>query len=137
MEDVRIDELLPQQPPFVMVDRLLRYEQEEAETEFTVREDNVLLMNGVLSSAGLTENIAQASAARIGYYYKYILHEPVKVGYIGAVKNMKVSRHPSVGETIRTSIHVIAEAFGMVAFVAVITDAEGNTIARGEMKTAI
>lgn len=137
MEVVGIDELLPQKPPFVMVDHLTRYESQEAETTFTIREDNVLLQNGVLSSAGLMENIAQTSAARIGYYYKFVLKEPVKIGFIGAVKNMKVMRNPMVGETLRTTIHVIAEAFGMVAFVAVITDAEGKTIARGEMKTAI
>lgn len=137
MECTEIEELLPQKPPFMMVDKLVKYESEEAETIFAVREDNVMLQDGVLSSAGLMENIAQTSAARIGYYYKYILKEPVKVGYIGAVKNMKVTRYPAVGECLHTHIHVIAEAFGMVAFVAVISDADGHAIARGEMKTAI
>lgn len=137
IEGIGIEELLPQQPPFMMVDQLTKYESGEAETIFTVREDNVMLQNGTLSAAGLMENIAQTSAARIGYYYKYVLHEPVKVGFIGAVKNLKVMRNPAIGETVRTTIHVIAEAFGMVAFVAVIADAEGKAIARGEMKTAI
>lgn len=137
MENVGIEELLPQKPPFVMVDKLTKFETEEAETEFTVREDNLLLMDGKLSTSGLMENIAQTSAARIGYYYKYVLRQPVEIGFIGAVRDMKVTRWPSVGETIRTTIHVIAEAFGIVAFVAVVADAEGKTIAKAEMKTAL
>ncbi len=137
MEKCTIDELLPQKPPFVMVDQLTQYEQGSAETLFEIREDNVMVKDGILTTSGLMENVAQTSAARIGYYYKYVLRQPVKVGYIGAVRGMKVMRFPTVGETIRTRISVIAEAFGMVAFAASITDASGVEIARADMKTAI
>lgn len=137
MENCTIEELLPQQPPFVMVDKLTEYETGSAETLFEIREDNVMVKDGILTTSGLMENVAQTSAARIGYYYKYILRQPVKVGYIGAVRGMKVMRFPAVGETIRTRISVIAEAFGMVAFAASIIDATGTEIARADMKTAI
>ena len=137
MVKVSIEELLPQQPPFIMVDKLTQYEEETAETSFKIKEDNVMVKDGVLTTSGLMENVAQTSAARIGYYYKYVLHQPVKVGYIGAVRGMKVMRNPAVGETIKTRISVIAEAFGMVAFAASIIDAQGNEIARADMKTAI
>jgi len=136
MEKVSIEELLPQARPFIMVDELTEYEPEEAETSFTVREDSPLVCDGVLSTGGLVENIAQTSAARIGYYYKYVLRQPVKVGFIGAMRSFQVKRHPRVGETIRTRIHVIAEAVGMVAFAATVHDADGVQIARAEMKTA-
>lgn len=137
MENCTIEELLPQQPPFVMVDKLTEYETGSAETLFEIREDNVMVKDGILTTSGLMENVAQTSAARIGYYYKFILRQPVKVGYIGAVRGMKVMRFPAVGETIRTRISIIAEAFGMVAFAASIIDATGTEIARADMKTAI
>lgn len=137
MEKCSIEELLPQQPPFMMVDSLTQYEDECAETSFVIRDDNVMVQNGVLTTSGLMENVAQTSAARIGYYYKYVLRKPVKMGYIGAVRSMKVMRNPAVGETIHTHISVIAEAFGMVAFAASIYDASGAEIARADMKTAI
>jgi len=137
MEKCTIEELLPQKPPFVMVDQLTEYEQGCAETLFEIKEDNVMVKDGILTTSGLMENVAQTSAARIGYYYKYVLRQPVKMGYIGAVRGMKVMRFPAVGETIRTRISVIAEAFGMVAFAATITDAQGIEIARADMKTAI
>ncbi len=137
MEKCSIEELLPQKPPFVMVDSLTQYETERAETMFEIKEDNVMVKDGILTISGLMENVAQTSAARIGYYYKYVLRQPVKVGYIGAVRGMKVMRFPAVGETIRTRISVIAEAFGMVAFAATVVDASGVEIARADMKTAI
>jgi len=137
MEKCSIEELLPQVPPFVMVDQLTQYESGSAETMFEIKEDNVMVKDGILTISGLMENVAQTSAARIGYYYKFVLRQPVKVGYIGAVRGMKVLRFPAVGETIRTRISVIAEAFGMVAFAASIIDATGAEIARADMKTAI
>ena len=136
MEKVSIEEILPQARPFILVDELTEYEPEEAETTFTVREDCPMAADGVLTTGGLVENIAQTSAARIGYYYKYVLKQPVKVGFVGGMRSFHLKRHPRVGETIRTRIHVIAEAFGMVAFAATVHDEEGNLIARAEMKTA-
>lgn len=137
MEKVHIEELLPQKTPFVMVDELVHYQSDMAETLFAIKESNVLVKDGVFSTSGLLENVAQTSAARIGYYYKYVLHQPVQVGFIGAIRDFNVYRHPKVGEQIHTRIHIIAEAFGMVAFGATVYDAEEKVIAKGEMKTAI
>ena len=136
MECTEIKELLPQIPPFMMVDELVKYEPGEAETVFTVREDNVMLQDGVLSSAGLMENIAQTSAARIGYYYKYILKEPVKIGFIGAVSKYEVRRLAPVGSTIVTRIDIQEEIFGMSLAKAVVT-LDGEIIATAELKLAV
>ena len=137
MEESKIEELLPQQPPFQMVDALTLFEESAAETQFEIRQDNILVKDGLLRTCGLIENIAQTSAARIGYYYKYVLHQPVQIGFVGAIRSLKVLRNPKVGETIRTRIEIIAEAFGMVAFAATIRDAADAVIAKAEMKTAL
>ncbi|MCR5394009.1 MAG: pseudouridylate synthase [Bacteroidales bacterium] len=137
MEKVCIQDLLPQHPPFVMVDALTLFENEAAETTFEVKKDNMLVSNDHLRTCGLIENIAQTSAARIGYYYKYVLRQPVKIGFIGAIRGMKVMRNPRVGERLTTRIEIIAEAFGMVAFAASVRDAEGKVIAKAEMKTTV
>ena len=59
-------DLIPQRPPMVMVDRLLHCDPVVTETEFTVREENILVENGRMSACGLVENIAQTCAARMG-----------------------------------------------------------------------
>ena len=137
MEKNNIEELLPQHPPFIMVDALTEYDNDAAETQFEVNADNLLVKDGKLRTCGLIENIAQTSAARIGYYYKYVLHQPVQMGFVGSIRGMKVKRNPQVGEVLTTRIEIIAEAFGMVAFAATVRDGSGDVIAKAEMKTAI
>ncbi|MBQ0057259.1 MAG: pseudouridylate synthase [Bacteroidales bacterium] len=133
---IDIREILPQGEAFRMVDRLCEWSLEHTVTEFEVKADNYFVGDGRFSVSGLTENIAQTSAARIGYYHKYVLHTPVSIGFIGAVQGLKVMRLPEVGERLTTSIDVTAEAFGMVSFDAEIRDADGQPIATGRMKTA-
>ena len=40
---VDILELIPQRPPFIMVDRLLHFDRIVTTSEFAVREDNIFL----------------------------------------------------------------------------------------------
>lgn len=136
---VRIEalDILPQRPPFVMIDALTSYEESRVDTTFVVREDNILVNgDGCLSEAGVMENIAQTCAARIGYISKYILHQDVKIGYIGQVKGLKFLRLPKVGETLSTYITVDTEMFGItqVHAYAMVGD---ETIASGIMKIAV
>ena len=55
------------------------------------------MADGYLTAPGVLENMAQSSAARIGYLCKFILHVPVRVGYIGAIRKFRVYRLPAVG----------------------------------------
>ena len=48
-----ITTLIPQRPPFVMVDCVLSCEDADAVTQFTVRPDNILLDGDFLSASGL------------------------------------------------------------------------------------
>src|SRR5574344_389339 len=76
IETFTTDELLPQRPPFVMIDRLRDVTDTTTETELTVREDNIFYQGGVLREAGIIENIAQTCAARLGYV-SLVNHRPV------------------------------------------------------------
>lgn len=135
LTEIPVTELLPQRPPFVMIDCLTGFSETTTETRLTVRDDNVLVQDGRLSVYGLVENIAQTCAARLGYA-SYILQKPVRIGFIGAVRGCKIKRLPLVGETLETRIEVKEEIFGLT-----LVDAEvrldGETIAETQMKIAL
>ena len=127
--------LLPQRPPMVMVDRLLHCDPVVTETEFTVREDNILAEDGRLSACGLIENIAQTCASRMGYI-NLSKGEAVRVGVIGALRDMEIHALPEVGSTITTRIEVSDEVFGMT--LAQASSRCGDTLlASGTIKIAL
>ena len=104
--------LLPQRPPMVMVDRLLHCDPVLTETELTIREDNIMVEDGRMGETGLLENVAQTCAARMGYINMNSGKE-VRVGVIGALRDMEIHALPEVGSTITTRIEVSDEVFGM------------------------
>lgn len=110
-KDIPITELLPQQPPFVMVDNLTDYNDTQTTCCLTIRNDNVFFQEGCLASAGLIEHIAQTCAARLGYYNKYVMKSGVRLGFIGEVKDLDILRLPREGERIETTITVLQEIF--------------------------
>lgn len=112
IEDIDILSLIPQRPPMVMVDRLLHCDPVVTETELTVREDNIMVEGGCMPACGLIENIAQTCAARMGYISRS-RGEEVRVGVIGALRDIEIHHLPSVGDTIKTRIEVSDEIFGM------------------------
>lgn len=105
-------DILPQRPPFVMIDNLIRYDERIAATRLEVRESTMFVYDGELSAAGMIENMAQTCAARLGYY-NLISGLPVKIGYIGAISGLHISRMPKVGEILETEICVEEEVFGV------------------------
>lgn len=94
---------LPQRPPFIFIDKLLKVENGEIVSSFKIPGEHILVENGVLTEAGIIENIAQTAAAGTGYKAS-IEQKPAPVGYIGAVKDLIVSEQPESGETITTEI---------------------------------
>jgi len=134
-EDISLKELIPQRPPFVMIDKLLSFDMAVTVTQLEVRTDNVFCKDGKLSAEGLMENIAQTCAARMGYI-NLNKNEAVKIGVIGAVSNFEVFRTPKVGEVIVTTIEVIEEMFQITMVKAEIRCGE-ETIAQANMKIAL
>ena len=134
-QEYDILELLPQRPPMVMVDRLVHCDPVVTVTELTVREDNIMVEGGRLSACGLIENVAQTCAARTGYI-NISSGKEVRIGVIGALRDIEIHSLPITGSTITTRIEVSDEVFGMT-----LAQAEsrcGDTLlASGTIKTAL
>jgi len=130
-----ISELIPQRPPFVMVDRLLYCDMSVTSTRLEIREDNIFNDRGRLSTAGICENIAQTCAARLGYL-SLTSGQAVKLGYIGAISNMQVFRTPQTGQTIETEINVLQEVFNITLVHAVVKCGD-EVIAETDLKIAL
>lgn len=136
-KDISVSEILPQREPFLFVDALVSYDERETVTSFTVpTEEHLLVEDGVLTAPGLLENMAQSSAARIGYLCRFILHVPVRIGYIGAVRKFRVHRLPKVGETLKTTILLREDVFGISLTDAIVRVGE-EIIAEASLKTAL
>jgi len=137
LEDIDIHELLPQQEPFVMVDTLTHFDMQKTSTRFTVRPDNIFVNDGTLDACALAENIAQTCAARLGYINKYILNKPtIQLGFIGAIKSMKVSGTVKVGQQLSTDIEVLEQIMEIVLVSATVRNGDG-VVATAEMKIAL
>ena len=134
-EDIVLEELIPQRPPFVMIDKLFSFDNTFTVTQLEVRADNIFCKDGKLSAEGLMENIAQTCAARTGYI-NLISKKAVKIGVIGAVSNFEVVRTPKVGERIFTTIEVLEELFQITLVKAVVRCGD-ETIVQANMKVAL
>lgn len=134
-EKTDVHTLLPQQEPFVMIDRLVHYDPVRTVTSLEVRADNIFVDNGHLSVPGINENIAQTCAARMGYISRSS-GERVKIGVIGAITNFSVRRTPLVGEVLTTTIDVVQEVF-QVTLVHATVRVGDELIAETDLKIAL
>ncbi len=135
ISSVNILDLIPQRPPFIMIDCLTHFDPVITSSRFTVRDNNLFFSEGRLLASGLIENIAQTCAARIGYINR-LSNEVIKLGFIGAVRNLKIYKTPLTGDTIYTTITVKEEVFQMTLVDAVVK-LNDETIAEAEMKIAL
>ncbi len=136
LRSIDIHELLPQQEPFVMIGCLTHFDMIRTVTETKIQENNIFVENGMFSASGLIENIAQTCAARIGFVNKYILKKGIQIGFIGAIKDLRIHSIPKVGDVIMTVVDVQEEIFGMILAKAEITCGE-NILVETNMKIAI
>ena len=101
---------IPQKPPMVMIDRLVEVGNGTTVTAFLIREDNIFCKQGVFREPGLIENMAQTAAAGVG-------SKPgnsggnAPLGFIGGIRNLKITGFPKVGQEIITRITVLHEVF--------------------------
>lgn len=135
---IKITDLIPQQPPFVFVDNIVdfNYETYACKTSFFITKNNLLVEDNRLSEAGLLENIAQTCAVQIGFVNKYILKKEIQIGFIGAVKNVKIHNFALVGEKLETSITILTE-FADMKIAQCTVCVENEIIAEGELKIAL
>lgn len=136
IEEIDILELIPQRPPFLMIDKLVSFDKIITATRFTVRKDNLFYEDGKFYEAGIIENFAQTCAARMGYISKIINSDEVRLGFIGAIKNLKIYFFPKAGDTIETQIEVASEYFN-ITLVKAKSVSNGKVVAECEMKISL
>jgi len=112
------------------------YETYACKTSFLISENSLLIEDNYLTEAGLLENIAQTCATQIGFVNKYILKKDIQIGFIGAVKNLKINIFARLGDTLETTIEILNEFADMkIAYCKVYV--ENQIIAEGELKIAL
>ena len=135
IKDIDILTLIPQRRPFVMIDRLLSFDEIESSTDFVIKEDNIFCKDGLFLETGIMENIAQTCAARIGYI-NINNNESVKIGVIGSIKDLIITKLPKVGATLLTKVKVLSEVFAITLVEAEVYDND-ELIAKCEMKISL
>ncbi|WP_081211088.1 hypothetical protein [Salegentibacter sediminis] len=135
LEMERILELIPQKPPFVMVDRLLEYTESTGKTGFVIPKDNILVENAVFSEPGLIEHMAQSMSLWRGYQGFLAGLEKPKTGFIGSIKSVEIFSLPKAGSTLTTYVEILQEFKNVTSVGARTEDETGKILATSEMKT--
>jgi 3-hydroxyacyl-[acyl-carrier-protein] dehydratase len=116
---------LPQRKPIVMVHELLEANDYHVITQFVIEPDNVFLTLGHFAEPGMVENIAQTAAVHVGYQCS-LKKLPIPIGYIAAIKDLKIWVLPRQNSTITTSVMVINKVLD-------ITVVQGKIEHKGEL----
>ena len=100
-----------------MVDLILDIDANFVETVFLIKEDNIFVQDNVFIEAGLIENTAQTCSSIVGKKYFFeedgTENENVNViGFISALKNVKIHSLPKVGDTIITKADLVSKFAG-------------------------
>ena len=88
-----ITKYIPQRHPIVMVHALVEADDSHAVTELAIEPDNIFVSNEFFAEPGLVENIAQTAAMHVGYQCS-LKNIPIPIGYIAAVKDLKIQALP-------------------------------------------
>ncbi|GGF25917.1 ABC transporter permease [Flavobacterium limi] len=111
---IDIQNYLPHRAPMLMVDLILDIDANFVETEFLIKEDNIFVDNGTFIEAGLIENTAQTCSSIVGKKYFFeedgTENKDVSVlGFISAIKNLKIHSLPKVDEIIITKATLVSK----------------------------
>jgi len=107
-----IESFIPQRAPFIMVDNLLEATPVQFETDFLVTPDNIFLEGDILREFALIENIAQSTAAGLGFINKSSTDMPVD-GFIGGISKLVVHQLPKVNDTVDTIVTILLQLENM------------------------
>jgi len=130
-----VGKLLPQKFPFVMVDKMLDYQETFVVSGLKITEDNIFYNGQSFIESGLIEHMAQTVALHTGYQF-FLKKEAAPTGYIGSIKEIAIGQLPKLGDEIRTTATILQE-FAGITMVDVATTLNGIEIASGQMKTVL
>lgn len=125
--------LIPQKPPFVLISSLEEVTAKSCVTTFDIGKEHVLCSQGVLSIAGVLENMAQSAGCKMGYE-DFEARRKHRKGFIGEMKDLVCHRLPGAGEQLRTVIAVDSEVFGAVTIVLASTYSGDELLATCRLK---
>ena len=114
---VDIQNYLPHRAPMLMVDLILDIDANFVKTIFFIQEDNIFVDKNIFTEAGLIENTAQTCSSIVGKKYFFdedgTENENVNViGFISALKNVKIHALPQVGNSITTKATLVSKFVG-------------------------
>jgi len=131
-----ISNLIPQKTPFVMVDTLLEFSQENIISSFTIKQNNLFVKEDTFLEPGLIENMAQTVALHTGYDF-FLKGEEAPTGYIGSIKKAEVFKLPKNNDVIKTEAKILHEFMGVTMVEIIVRNANNEIIAQAQMKTVI
>ncbi|MCL1973841.1 MAG: pseudouridylate synthase [Bacteroidetes bacterium] len=113
---IPVETLIPQRPPMVMIDTLRYCDAQFTQTTYTVASNGLFFFDRRLSASGILENMAQTTAARMGYLALYGKETKgvVRKGVIGSIRNLTIKALPAAGAALTTSIHLVEEMGDMI-----------------------
>jgi predicted hotdog family 3-hydroxylacyl-ACP dehydratase len=130
-----VESLIPQKAPFVMVDQLFEFSENNIVAGLKIPADNIFVEDGTFTESGLVEHMAQSVALYTGYQY-FLKNEPAPTGYIGSVKDVEILELPAAGDELVTQVSVLQEFMG-ITLVNIVTKRNNVEIARSQMKTVL
>ena len=130
-----IIDLIPQKWPFVMVDKLHHFSENQIISGLTIKKENLFCIQNTFNEPGLIENMAQTVAMHKGYTY-YLRNEPAPIGYIGAIKKAEIFVLPQLGDELTTTVTILHDIMGVTLVNAQI-ECNQKLIAISDIKTAL
>lgn len=111
---IDIKKYLPHRAPMLMVDMILEMDDEKVKTIFEIKEDNIFLENNIFVEIGLIENMAQTCSSVVAQDYFVDENKVDKsnvnvVGFISAIKTLKIQFLPKVGDVIISESSLISK----------------------------
>lgn len=124
---------IPQREPVVLVDAFWGIDERGcARSGLTIGAQNLFVADGVLDECGIVEHIAQSAALRAGYLSRS-RGERVRLGYIGAVNDLKIHFLPPVGSRLVT-LTAVEQTVMNVTLLSARTECDGRPVAACRMK---
>lgn len=123
---------IPQRAPFIMIDNLLQATPTQFHSDFRVAADNIFLEGRFLREFALIENIAQTSAAGIGYLNRESSTAP-RDGFIGGISKLVLHELPTIDDLIQTHVH-LRQQLGHMYLLRGENVVKGKTIMECEVK---
>lgn len=111
---IDIKNYLPHHAPMLMVDKFICIDNQNVETIFEIKKDNIFVQNNIFLEAGLIENAAQTCSSIVAQIYfidenNQEIKDVVVIGFISTIKSIKIHNLPKVGDTLTTKAVLLSK----------------------------